>query len=89
MASLTFTKVIRESHSLTHGEGSLSFGQLIDQQVLEAAERGEEVQTVALELTEADWSAYLAQLRGDKPQELDQDVWPGSSVRAVKSKKAY
>lgn len=56
LGGLTITRVITERHPIiaSHGE-SLSIGQMIDEHLSQAAQRGESIQTVQLDFETELW----------------------------------
>lgn len=50
-------RVVRtEFHPVAVGEGGLTFGQMVDQLIADSLERGDQIQSVEVEITDKDWA---------------------------------
>lgn len=58
IAGILTRKVVEEFTPVSRDEAGLSFGQLIDAQLHEAAQKGEIVQEIALHFELADWLEF-------------------------------
>lgn len=55
VASLTFTKIVKETVAIHPGEGGYKMGRLLDMHLEEAIMAGQEVQSVTLDIAPETW----------------------------------
>lgn len=69
VASLTFTKIVKETVPIHPGEGGYTMGRLLDMHLEEAVMAGQEVQSVTLDIAPETWEAMRkAMENGQRPQ---------------------
>lgn len=54
------TKVVRMHERFAFGSGHMSIGQMLDRQIADAIDRGEELQDLAVHFESTDWQALVA-----------------------------
>jgi hypothetical protein len=56
IGELTITKVVREAHPIRDDQGEMTIGEFVDTKLRELAKNGEEVQTIAIDITPEQWN---------------------------------